>query len=70
MKRAVRPPRSKTSSALSHLPARSGVTEPFSREKVVSGVRRACQGRQVDDDVTLGQLEGHLQVLAASAVPR
>lgn len=29
---------------------RSGVTEPFSREKVVSGVRRACQGRKVDDD--------------------
>ena len=29
---------------------RSGVTEPFSREKVVKGVRRACQGRQVDDD--------------------
>lgn len=29
---------------------RSGVTEPFSREKVVSGVRRACQGRAVDDD--------------------
>ncbi|RDI31529.1 transcriptional repressor NrdR [Rhodococcus sp. AG1013] len=29
---------------------RSGVTEPFSREKVVQGVRRACQGRQVDND--------------------
>jgi transcriptional repressor NrdR len=29
---------------------RSGVTEPFSREKVMRGVRRACQGRQVDDD--------------------
>ncbi len=29
---------------------RNGVTEPFSREKVVRGVRRACQGRQVDDD--------------------
>ena len=29
---------------------RSGVTEPFSREKVVKGVRRACQGRAVDDD--------------------
>ena len=29
---------------------RSGVTEPFSREKVITGVRRACQGRQVDDD--------------------
>ena len=29
---------------------RSGVTEPFSREKVVIGVRRACQGRPVDED--------------------
>ena len=29
---------------------RSGVTEPFSRPKVVSGVRRACQGRPVDED--------------------
>ncbi|MFD6106637.1 NrdR family transcriptional regulator, partial [Nocardia salmonicida] len=29
---------------------RSGVTEPFSREKVIVGVRRACQGREVDDD--------------------
>ncbi|MGW0042672.1 transcriptional regulator NrdR [Rhodococcus sp. NPDC003348] len=29
---------------------RSGVTEPFSREKVVRGVRRACQGRDVADD--------------------
>ncbi|ALE78474.1 transcriptional regulator NrdR [Pseudonocardia tropica] len=29
---------------------RSGVTEPFSRQKVVGGVRRACQGRPVDED--------------------
>jgi len=29
---------------------RSGVTEPFSREKILSGVRRACQGRPVDAD--------------------
>ncbi|AZI59413.1 transcriptional repressor NrdR [Nakamurella antarctica] len=29
---------------------RSGVTEPFSRAKVVVGVRRACQGRPVDED--------------------
>lgn len=29
---------------------RSGVTEPFSREKVIQGVRRACQGRHVDAD--------------------
>ncbi len=34
---------------------RSGVTEPFSRTKVVSGVRRACQGRPVDEDA-LAQL--------------
>ncbi len=29
---------------------RSGVTEPFRRDKVVVGVRRACQGRPVDAD--------------------
>jgi transcriptional repressor NrdR len=29
---------------------RSGVSEPFSRHKVIAGVRRACQGRPVDDD--------------------
>ncbi|HWE92122.1 MAG TPA: transcriptional regulator NrdR [Pseudonocardiaceae bacterium] len=29
---------------------RSGVTEPFSREKVIRGVSRACQGRPVDED--------------------
>src|SRR6188474_3570172 len=29
---------------------RSGVSEPFSREKVVSGVKKACQGRPVSDD--------------------
>jgi transcriptional repressor NrdR len=29
---------------------RSGVTEPFVRDKIVRGVRRACQGRPVDED--------------------
>src|SRR5205814_6570173 len=29
---------------------RSGVTEPFSRTKIMAGVRKACQGRPVDDD--------------------
>lgn len=29
---------------------RSGVTEPFSRAKVIAGVRKACQGRPVDED--------------------
>jgi transcriptional repressor NrdR len=34
---------------------RSGVTEPFSREKIIAGVRRACQGRPVTEDA-LAQL--------------
>lgn len=29
---------------------RSGVAEPFSRSKVISGVRKACQGRPVTED--------------------
>ncbi len=29
---------------------RSGATEPFTREKIVRGVRRACQGRPVSED--------------------
>src|SRR5699024_260366 len=29
---------------------RNGVTEAFSRDKLVRGVRRACQGRSVDED--------------------
>jgi transcriptional repressor NrdR len=28
---------------------RSGVSEPFSREKIASGVKKACQGRPVTD---------------------
>lgn len=29
---------------------RSGTTEPFSRDKVLVGVRKACQGRPVSED--------------------
>ena len=29
---------------------RSGVSEPFSRDKVIAGVKKACQGRPVSDD--------------------
>lgn len=29
---------------------RSGVAEPFNRAKIVTGVRKACQGRPVDND--------------------
>lgn len=37
---------------------RSGVVEPFSRDKVVDGVRKACKGRLVGEDqlARLGQL--------------
>lgn len=28
---------------------RSGIVEPFSREKIVAGVRKACQGRPVSE---------------------
>jgi transcriptional repressor NrdR len=35
---------------------RSGATEPFTRDKIVRGVRRACQGRPVT--------EGQLAILA------
>ena len=36
---------------------RSGATEPFTREKAVSGVRKACKGRPVSEDqlACLGQ---------------
>lgn len=29
---------------------RSGATEPFSRAKIIAGVRKACSGRPVDED--------------------
>lgn len=52
---------------------RSGVTEPFSREKVLAGVRKACQGRPVhqDDLALLAQqveetVRGTGQAVAAS----
>jgi transcriptional repressor NrdR len=36
---------------------RSGATEPFNRDKVIAGVRKACKGRPVSDDrlARLGQ---------------
>jgi transcriptional repressor NrdR len=39
---------------------RSGVTEPFSRTKVINGVRKACQGRPVTEDA-LAQLGQHVE---------
>lgn len=40
---------STTETASLNVEKRNGVIEPFSREKIVSGVRKACQGRPVTD---------------------
>jgi transcriptional repressor NrdR len=51
---------------------RSGVTEPFSRDKVVAGVRKACQGRPVTED-QLAQLaqrvEENMRAQGAAELP-
>ncbi len=51
---------------------RSGVTEPFSRAKVISGVRKACQGRPVDEDalaLLAQRVEETLRAAGAAEVP-
>ena len=51
---------------------RNGVTEPFSREKVIKGVSRACQGRPVDaDDLALlaARVEEAVRASGAAEVP-
>ncbi|MGH3830143.1 MAG: transcriptional regulator NrdR [Pseudonocardiaceae bacterium] len=51
---------------------RSGVTERFCREKVIAGVRRACQGRSVSEDALarLGQqVEYDLRALGRAHLP-
>jgi transcriptional repressor NrdR len=46
----MRPTISTQEVALLNIIKRSGATEPFSREKVLVGVRKACQGRPVNED--------------------
>lgn len=51
---------------------RSGVTEPFSREKVVRGVRRACQGRDVNEDelyLLAQQVEDSIRAVGSAEIP-
>jgi transcriptional repressor NrdR len=51
---------------------RCGVTEPFRRDKVVSGVRKACQGRPVDEDalaLLAQQVEERLRAAGSPEVP-
>src|ERR1700755_3716633 len=51
---------------------RSGVTEPFARDKIIRGVQRACQGRPVDEDqlAMLGQpVEETIRARGLAEVP-
>lgn len=51
---------------------RSGATEPFTREKAIAGVRKACKGRPVSEDelACLGQaVEDALRQSGAAEVP-
>jgi len=51
---------------------RSGVTEPFSRDKIVAGVRRACQGRGVSEDALARlaqQVEDQVRASGSAEVP-
>jgi transcriptional repressor NrdR len=51
---------------------RSGVREPFSRSKVIDGVRKACSGRPVDEDALalLGQtVEETVRALGLAEIP-
>lgn len=51
---------------------RSGVTEPFNREKIVHGVQRACQGRPVNEDklaILAQQVEEQIRARGLAEVP-
>jgi transcriptional repressor NrdR len=51
---------------------RSGVTEPFSRQKIISGVRKACQGRPVEEDaiaLLAQKVEDSIRARGAAEVP-
>jgi transcriptional repressor NrdR len=51
---------------------RSGVSEPFNRTKVIAGVRRACQGRPVDEDqlqLLAQQVEDAIRATGCAEVP-
>jgi transcriptional repressor NrdR len=51
---------------------RSGVTEPFNRDKIVNGVRRACQGRPVTEDqlaILAQQVEETIRSRGSGEIP-
>jgi transcriptional repressor NrdR len=51
---------------------RSGATEPFTRDKIVRGVRRACQGRPVSEDalaILAQQVEDAVRARGCAEIP-
>jgi transcriptional repressor NrdR len=51
---------------------RSGVTEPFTRDKISRGVRRACQGRPVSEDqlaILAQRVEDTIRARGSAEVP-
>ena len=51
---------------------RSGVTEPFTRDKIIHGVQRACQGRPVSEDklaILAQQVEETIRARGLAEVP-
>ncbi len=51
---------------------RSGVTEPFTRDKITRGVRRACQGRPVSEDqlaILAQRVEDTIRARGCAEVP-
>ena len=51
---------------------RSGVTEPFTRDKISRGVRRACQGRPVSEDqlaILAQRVEDTIRARGCAEVP-
>ena len=52
---------------------RSGVTEPFNRDKIIHGVQRACQGRPVNEDklaILAQQVEETIRARGLASSPR
>jgi len=47
---------------------RSNVREPFSRSKIEAGVRKACQGRPVDDDALAALAQGVEETIRAKGI--
>jgi transcriptional repressor NrdR len=51
---------------------KSGVAEPFSRSKVINGVKKACQGRPVNEDdlaILAQRVEDTLRASGAAEIP-